>query len=109
MAKKAARTKLRDEIKRFYDIRLTSPHYHRPEPDTRSEWLLERVKATATVTGSRPPNQWTACIFECSETSLEAYPSIGSGTIEMQDFLREWLQELGREGYSNFYIEHTLI
>jgi integrase len=109
MAKKAARTKLRDEIKRFDEVRLTPTHYHRPEPDTRFEWLLERVKATREGEWKPTTKSVNEMYLRVLRNKLGGIPVDQFGTIEMQDHLREWLQQLTREGYSKSYIQHTLI
>src|SRR3954454_23233882 len=46
ISKKSARSKLRDEIKRFYDLQLRPGQSNGPQPDARFEWLLERVRST---------------------------------------------------------------
>src|SRR5215218_4737094 len=83
MAKKAARTKLRDEIKRFYDVRLTPTHYHRPEPDTRFEWLLDRVKASREGDWKPTTKSVNEMYLRVLRNKLGGIPVDQFGTIEM--------------------------
>lgn len=109
LGKKAARTKLRDEIRRFFEQRPKPAYQQRPDPDTTFSWLLDRVKATREADWKPTTKKSNEMYLGILRTKLGHIPVREFATVEMQDYLREWLQELASAGKSKSYIQHTLI
>jgi integrase len=110
MGVKAAERLLITKIKEFFDTHATSAGLPaKCTPDTTFAWLLEKVKEVRS--SEWKPN--TARINEMYLTILRArlghIPIRDFGSVEMQDYLRGWLQELAADALSKSYIQHVLI
>jgi integrase len=107
---KAAKRMLIGQIQEFFNSRLQAAGM--PAKATGSDtfsWLLARVEETRRADWKPNTARINTMYLKVLRDKLGRLPIQDFGTVEMQDYLRGWLQELAKSGLSRSYVQHVLI
>jgi integrase len=99
-----------EKIGEFFNANLSA--LGRPAkatPDESFAWLLDRVKESRGADWKANTARINEMYLRILRKKLGVTPIRNFGTIEMQDYLRGWLNQLGARNLSKSYIQHVLI
>jgi integrase len=110
MGLKAAERLLITKIGEFFDTHLTASGLQsKATPDATFSWLLEKVKEIRQADWKLNTARINEMYLKILRDKLGHVPIRDFGTVEMQDYLRGWLQELASKNLSRSYVQHVLI
>ena len=110
MGVKAAGRLLIDRMREFYNSHLTAAGLPaKGTPDTTFIWLLEKVKQVRMPDWKPNTLRINEMYLKILSDKLGHIPIRDFGSVEMQDCLRDWLQELAAKDLSRSYVQHVLI